>query len=192
MFRVVGDMLNLSQIKKFRGNTNKVAYIGAAFSVLATYASLSGTKYPTQLFCFKPEVLHNIESENSQNYCRSGETIWQTHPKFLLSKDVSAPNWSFVTGDDKYLIPFKGRVDKHINNPSNPNYLWYSLTACGLSVAAYTLYSRYSFDFPKYYEQVKTYTFSEQADGVQSRTIKKVQNDLDTKYIVEKKPENTR
>jgi hypothetical protein len=183
-------MLKLSQLKKLRGNTNKVAYVGAAMSVLATYAGLSGTKYPTRVFCFKPEVIYNEKAEINQNYCRSGQTVWQTHPKFLLSRDVDVPNPSFVFGNDQYLIPFKGRVDKTVNTPSNPNYLWYALTACGLSVASYSLYSsslkRYGYDFPKYYEQVKTYTLSEQLDGVQSRTVKKFQNELDTKYIVEK------
>jgi hypothetical protein len=182
--------MKLSKLKELRGNTNKIAYGFAAMSVLGTYLALSGTKYPTRNFCFKPEIIYNASDPFNQNYCKSGQTIYTTHPKFLLSRDQDAPNSAFVFGETKFLIPAKGRVDKSFNYPSNPGYMWYALTASGLSIAAYSLYStslkRYAYDFPRYFEQVKTFTLSEQLDGSQSRLIKKVQNDLDIKYIVDK------
>ncbi|BAY20774.1 hypothetical protein NIES2100_05180 [Calothrix sp. NIES-2100] len=176
----------LKQIKKQRDNTAKLAFCFAGISIVSMYTSMSDVKYDTVDFCFIPEVLH---STPRSEFCKNGQDIFRTSPKFLLKKDELKPNPEFVTGNDKFLIPATGRHIVNFNKATNPNYLFYAIAAVGLSTVSYGLYSltstRYKREFPELFEQYKTETLEAQLIGLQSRETTKYRTVLETQYIQE-------
>jgi DNA segregation ATPase FtsK/SpoIIIE-like protein len=171
-------------VKKSRKTTLYASLGLAALGIVASYAATSNTKYATVDICFEPEILH---STPRSEFCKSGQTIYRTSPKFLLSKDQSKPNEEFVSDTDKFLIPAKGRKIKNWNKPSNPGYLTLAGIAVLVTSASYWLYSqsnrRYSLEFPEYFGMLKTYTLKNQLKTNQENILAIGQNAYRTQFL---------
>jgi hypothetical protein len=121
----------------------------------------------------KYKLIVNRTVNSITNYCKNGETIYTTHPNFLLTSDNPVANSEFTITQDKYKIPAINRLDLDIIQPSNPNYLIYSIFSCLFTFSGFMLYSqgskKYLELFPVLFEQHKTFTLETQINQTEAR-----------------------
>jgi hypothetical protein len=180
----------IDEIEKISRGLSKTSVYGiflTGVGLLSMYAGLSAGKYETVDFCFQPKILHSTQASE---YCKSGQTVFRTSPKYLAGKDSLMPAPQFLQDDvDKFLIPAKGRRIVGKNKPTNASYLWLSGVSVLFTSAGYWLFSRtherYQLEFPKYFGNLKTYLLNTQLESQANQEINKTLANHRANFLVD-------